>query len=187
MEKTFMPEPGDYISAVARLSDTDCKTYRGYVCRQAKGFSASPWASVPVVFDMNGKLLSYVTDVTVIRNHETVFSYSKRISQLVKSIVQDEDHTEFDLKHTPINIYPNKGVRNIIMKEANSVFDILLFNEKHYLIERIGPFVEGYDEVVALGYSRLSEKKPGHPEPAYFTIEKKFMPFLNQTEENPHS
>lgn len=68
------------------------------------------------------------------------------------------------------------------MKETNSVFEILFFNENHYLIERIGPFVEGYDDVVAIGYSRLSEKKPRQPKPAYFTIEKEFMPLLNQTD-----
>ena len=103
----------------------------------------------------------------------------------LESIIQEEGHIEFNFKQTPVNKIDTG--KNIIMKETNSVFDILLFNEKHYLIERIGPFVEGYDEVVAIGYSRLSEKKPGHPEPAYFTIEKKFLPLLNQTEENLHS
>ena len=75
-EKTFMPEPGDYISAVIRSSDKDCKTYRGYVSRQAKGFSTSPWVLSPIVFDINGRLLPYVTDVAVMRNHEIVFSHN---------------------------------------------------------------------------------------------------------------
>jgi hypothetical protein len=66
------------------------------------------------------------------------------------------------------------------MKEANSVFDVLLFDEKHNLIERIGPFVEDYSDVIELGYSRLSEKRPEQQKPAYFTIEKRFLPFLNQ-------
>lgn len=63
------------------------------------------------------------------------------------------------------------------MKEDNFMFDILLFDEKHNLIERIRTFEDYYSDVVKLGYSRLSEKKPGQPNPAYFTIEKKFLPF----------
>lgn len=63
------------------------------------------------------------------------------------------------------------------MEEANAVFDILLFDEMNVLIERIGTFEDNYNNAVSLGYAMLSEKESGQPKPAYFTLEKKFLPF----------
>ena len=37
----------------------------------------------------------------------------RQYESTLERIIQDEDHIEFDFKLTPINISPNKEVRNI--------------------------------------------------------------------------
>jgi len=76
-EKTFIPYPGDYINAVVDLFDGNYASYGGFVVRQAHGFSISRFPIDPIVFNVNGELQPHITDVTVIRNHKIIFSYSK--------------------------------------------------------------------------------------------------------------
>ena len=76
-EKTFIPEPGDWIVADIRHQDGRLSSHVGEVVKRDHGYSTGKYYWDPIVFDEKGKIPYQVTHVDVYRNHKAVFLYEE--------------------------------------------------------------------------------------------------------------